>query len=191
MAYTAHTWKHELEGISAAQIEQHLALYNGYVTNTNKLNDQIALLIREGKGNTPECAEQKRRLGFEYNGMRLHEYYFDNLGGKEALSKESTLGKKLAAQFGSYETWEADFKNTGLMRGIGWAILYQDPTNGSLLNCWISDHENGHPAGFTPILVMDVWEHAYTVDWKPTERGKYVEAFMKNVKWNEVEKRLR
>jgi superoxide dismutase, Fe-Mn family len=190
MAYAARSWSLDLKGLSKAQLDVHFALYQGYVTNTNRLNETIAALIKDGKGNTPDCAEMKRRLGFEYNGMVLHEYYFDNLGATAPLSKEAALYKKLSEGYGSYETWEADFKNTGLMRGIGWAILYQDPGTKVLTNHWISDHEVGHIAGFTPILVMDVWEHAYTVDFKATERAKYIEAFMANVNWDTVAKRF-
>jgi Fe-Mn family superoxide dismutase len=181
-----------LEGISQEQLEQHYKLYQGYVNNTNILNDKVAELIEGGKVGTPEYAELKRRFGFEYDGMRLHEYYFGNMkanGG--ALAADSRLYKKIEEDFGSYAAWENDFKSTGMMRGIGWAILYQDPFTGRLQNFWISDHEFGHPAGFHPILVMDVWEHAYTVDYKPTERKNYVDAFFKNISWQEVESRLK
>lgn len=181
-----------LEGISQEQLEQHYKLYQGYVNNTNILNDKVAELIEGGKVGTPEYAELKRRFGFEYDGMRLHEYYFGNMkanGG--ALSADTRLYKKIEEDFGSYAAWENDFKSTGMMRGIGWAILYQDPFTGRLQNFWISDHEFGHPAGFHPILVMDVWEHAYTVDYKPTERKNYVDAFFKNINWQEVESRLK
>ncbi len=75
----------------------------------------------------------------------------------------------------------------GLMRGVGWVILYRDPVTGSLSNHWIGLHEEGHPAGFTPLLVMDVWEHAFT----GLERPKYVEAFLANADWSRVETRLR
>lgn len=191
--YEAKTYTLQgLDGISQEQLEQHYKLYQGYVNNTNILNDKVAELIEGGKVGTPEYGEMKRRFGFEYDGMRLHEYYFGNMkanGGQPA--GDSKLVKKIEEDFGSYDAWENDFKNTGLMRGIGWAILYQDPFTGRLQNFWISDHEFGHPAGFTPILVMDVWEHAYTVDYKPTERKNYVEAFFKNINWQEVESRLK
>lgn len=190
--YETKTYTLQLEGISAEQLEQHYALYKGYVTNTNTLNEKLAELREAGKGGTPEYNEMRRRFGWEYSGMRLHEYYFENMVGNGGPAPTSgKLAEALKADFGSVEAWEADFKATGLMRGIGWAILYQDPFTGRLQNFWITDHENGHPAGFTPILVMDVWEHAYCVDWKPTERAKYVEAFFKNVNWKTAESRLK
>src|SRR5262245_56833748 len=83
MAYSARSWTLDLNGLSKAQLDVHFALYQGYVTNTNRLNDTIAQMIKVGKGNTPDCVEMKRRLGFEYNGMVLHEYYFDNLQSTE------------------------------------------------------------------------------------------------------------
>ncbi|MBI3327558.1 MAG: superoxide dismutase [Nitrospinae bacterium] len=190
MAYVAKTWNLDLKGLSKAQLDVHFALYQGYVTNTNRLNDTIAAMLKDGKGNTPDCAELKRRLGFEYNGMVLHEYYFDNLGATAPLAKDSALSQKIQECYGSYETWEADFKNTGLMRGIGWAIMYQDPRTKAVSNHWVGDHEVGHIAGFNPVLIMDVWEHAYTVDYKATERAKYIEAFMGNVQWDVVNHRL-
>ncbi len=181
-----------LEGISKEQLEVHFKLYQGYVTNTNTLNEKLGNFIDAKDFGSSEYQELRRRLGFEFDGMRLHEYYFDNMkpaGG--ALDSGSRLYKKLEEQFGSYEQWEQDFKKTGAMRGIGWAILYQDPWTGRLFNFWISDHEYGHPAGFQPVLVMDVWEHAYTVDWKATERPNYIEAFFKNINWQVVENRLK
>jgi len=127
--------------------------------------------------------------GFEYNGMVLHEYYFGNLisGGKEL--PDSKLKKEIETTWGSIEGWQQDFINTGKTRGIGWAILYMDPTTNQLLNVFIQDHEYGHIASFAPILVMDVWEHAYMVDHKAGGRGDYINAFFKNINWEIVEKR--
>jgi superoxide dismutase, Fe-Mn family len=190
--YEAKTFNLQLDGISGEQLEQHYKLYQGYVTNTNTLNDKLVELREAGKVGTPDYNELRRRFGFEYDGMRLHEYYFENMtanGG--AVPTSGKLADLLKDAFGSVENFEADFRATGLMRGIGWAILYQDPFNGRLQNFWITDHEFGHPAGFTPILVMDVWEHAYTVDYKPTERGKYIDAFFRNIDWKLVESRLK
>jgi superoxide dismutase, Fe-Mn family len=179
------------DGLSKEQLEQHFKLYQGYVTNTNTLNTKLADLLAKGEVGTPDYNEMKRRFGFEYSGMRLHEFYFGNLkAGGSTLPKESELYRKIEADFGSYENWEKDFRATGLMRGIGWAVLFQDPHSKRLQNFWLGDHENGHPAGFQPVLVMDVWEHAFTVDYKPTEKAKYVDAFFKNIDWKAAESRL-
>ncbi|GAF82725.1 unnamed protein product [marine sediment metagenome] len=192
MAYTAKDYSGliGLEGFSETLLNNHFTLYQGYVTNTNKLVDSLAAMLKEGKMATPEYAELKRRMGFEFNGMRLHEYYFENLGGKGALDKSGKLGKKLAEEFGSYGDWEKDFRATATMRGIGWAILYQDNLNGMLLNQWINEHETGHLAGCTPLLVLDVFEHAFMIDYG-LKRADYIEAFFKNVNWGVVESRLK
>ena len=152
--------------------------------------DLLTSILKEGKVSSPQYAELKRRMGFEFNGMRLHEYYFENLGGKAPLNKSGKLGKKLARDFGSYEDWERDFKGTGMMRGIGWAILYQDNITGKLLNQWINEHESGHPAGCLPILIMDVFEHAFITDYG-LKRADYIAAFFTNIHWAVVEGRLK
>ena len=192
MAYTAKDFGNlvGMEGFSETLLKNHFTLYQGYVTNTNKLMDSLAAMLKEGKVGTPEYAELKRRMGFEFNGMRLHEYYFGNLGGKGALDKSGKLGRKLAEDFGSYEDWEKDFRGTGTMRGIGWTILYQDNITGKLMNQWINEHETGHPAGCIPILVMDVFEHAFITDYG-LKRADYIEAFFKNINWTLVEIRLK
>lgn len=182
-----------LTGISDEQIAQHKALYQGYVNNTNKLNELLAQQVSDGKadGLNPEFAELKRRLGFEYNGMRLHEFYFSNLkanGGE--LPAGGSLAKALEESFGSVENWRKDFTAVCKMRGVGWAILCQDPHTGKLANNWVTLHEDGNFAGFRPILVIDVWEHAFTVDYLPTERAKYLEAVFQNLNWAKVESRL-
>jgi Fe-Mn family superoxide dismutase len=179
-----------LDGISAEQIEQHWKLYEGYVKNVNLLNQHAATLAKKGDFG-PEFAELKRRIGFEYDGMILHEHYFSILkAGQRRPEKPSRLHAALARDFGGFEAWRREFAAIGSMRGVGWAILYYDPRVGALSNNWISLHEGGHPAGFVPLLVMDVWEHAYMVDWGASGRPKYVEAFFKNVDWPRVEHTL-
>jgi len=192
MAYTARDYGSlvGIEGFSETLLKNHFTLYQGYVANTNRLLDSLASMLKEGKVGTPEYAELKRRLGFEFNGMRLHEYYFENLGGKGAIDKSGRLGKKLAEDFGSYEDWERDFKGTGTMRGIGWAILYQDNVTGRLINQWINEHETGHLAGGIPILVLDVFEHAFMIDYG-LKRADYIETFFKNINWDKVDSRLK
>jgi superoxide dismutase, Fe-Mn family len=185
-----------LNGISDRQLEAHLELYRGYVTNTNKLNEQLAGLAKPNKKANPEYApefaELKRRLGFEYNGMILHELYFGNLTprGKDRPGESSTISAALAESFGSWDAWHTDFQRVGTMRGVGWAIVFQDPVTSGLSNHWITLHEDGHPAGFKPLLVMDVWEHAFALDYKFSERGKYIEAFFGNIDWEAVDKRF-
>ncbi len=192
MAYEAKDYSKliGMEGFSETLLKNHFTLYQGYVTNTNKLMDTLASMLKEGKVGTPEYAELKRRMGWEFNGMRLHEYYFDNLGGKAAADKSGNLAKKLAENFGSYEDWGKDFRGTGAMRGIGWVILYQDNVSGKLFNQWINEHDVGHPAGCVPILVMDVFEHAFMIDYG-LKRADYIEAFFKNINWAVVESRLK
>ncbi|HEY9773407.1 MAG TPA: Fe-Mn family superoxide dismutase [Planktothrix sp.] len=180
-----------LTGISDKTIEMHLGLYSGYVKNTNIVNEKVIELTEAGKSGTPEYAEIKRRYGWEYCGMRLHEYYFGNMkpaGSK--LDESGALHRAITEVYGSFDTWKNDFMKVGGMRGVGWAILYQDPITKTLSNHWISSHEEGHPAGFTPILVLDVWEHAFLLDYKPSERSKYIEAFFANIDWSVVEGRL-
>jgi Fe-Mn family superoxide dismutase len=192
MAYTAKDYSKliGMAGFSETLLKNHFTLYQGYVTNTNRLLDSLAAMLKEGKTGTPEYAELKRRLGWEFNGMRLHELYFENLGGKAPLDKAGRLGKKLSAEFGSYESWEKDFKATGTMRGIGWGILYQDNATGGLINQWINEHDIGHFAGCTPVLIMDVFEHAFMIDYG-LKRADYVESFFKNINWSVVESRLK
>jgi len=185
-----------LKGISDQTLEMHFKLYEVYVKETNNLSTRIDEFIKDGKvdqDEMPAYSELTRRLGFEYNGMVLHEYYFDNLisgGGTGDPDRTSEFARAAEASFGSYEIWKADFVGIGKMRGVGWAICYQNPSNGRLSNHWITLHETGNVAGFNPILVMDVWEHAFLLDYKPAERPKYIEAFFSNIAWNEVEKRL-
>jgi Fe-Mn family superoxide dismutase len=192
MSYTGKDYSNliGMPGFTETLLKNHFTLYNGYVTNANKVMDILSSMVKEGKIGTPEYAELKRRMGFEFNGMRLHEYYFENLGGKATLDKSGKLAGKMTSDFGSYENWEKDFKGTGTMRGIGWAILYQDNVSGQLINQWINEHETGHPAGCAPILVMDVFEHAFITDYG-LKRADYIDAFFKSINWGIAEKRLK
>lgn len=185
----------DLTGISNETLAMHFKLYEGYVANTNTLNSQIAEMISDGNLDAPKMpaySELKRRFGFEYNGMVLHEYYFGNMKkqGTGDPSKDSAFVKAAEESFGSYDVWKADFVATGKMRGVGWAATYLDPSNGAVSNHWISMHETGNVAGYKPILIMDVWEHAFLLDYAPAERPKYIEAFFENIDWDAVNSRL-
>ena len=185
-----------LNGISDRTLEMHFKLYEGYVKETNKLTEKISEFLRDGKVDqeeVPAYSELTRRLGFEYNGMVLHEYYFDNMkqGGPGDPERTSGFFRAAEESFGSYDTWKADFVGIGKMRGVGWAICYENPVNARLSNHWITLHETGNVAGFNPVLVMDVWEHAFLLDYKPAERSKYIEAFFSNIDWNVCDARLK
>jgi Fe-Mn family superoxide dismutase len=184
-----------LKGISDATLEQHFKLYEGYVAQTNALTSRLAELLKGGEVDDKrvlEFSELKRRLAFEQNGMVLHEYYFGNLrmNGDRAPGRGSPFREAAEGSFGSYQKWEAEFVAIGRMRGIGWAVCCQDPASGHLCNQWIELHESGHIAGYSPILVMDVWEHAFVLDYAVKDRPKYIEAFLSNVDWRAVEARL-
>ena len=184
-----------LKGISDQTLEMHFKLYEGYVKETNNLQEKISQILKDGKVDQeemPAYSELKRRLGFEYNGMVLHEYYFGNLkkGSSGEADSNSSFMRAAAVSFGSHDIWQADFTGIGKMRGVGWAICYQDPSTDQLSNHWISLHEIGNVAGYNPVLVMDVWEHAFILDYKPAQRAKYVEAFFENIDWTTVDARL-
>lgn len=193
--YKAKSWDlSDLTGISNETLAMHFKLYEGYVTNTNVLNEKIAELMKDGSLDATKMAafsELKRRYGFEYNGMVLHEYYFDNMQkqGTGDPDKSSAFATAAEAGFGSYDTWKNDFVSVGKMRGVGWAITYADG-DGNLSNHWVSLHEEGNIAGYKPILVMDVWEHAFIKDYAPVDRPKYIEAFFANINWDTVNSRL-
>lgn len=183
--YKAKDFSHlvGMPGFSDELLQLHFKLYQGYVTNTNALIG----LIKGYVDNTQAYQYQalKRRFGWEFDGMRLHELYFGNLGGKKGVDQGSTLYKAIERNFGSFENWKKDFIATGLMRGIGWSILYFDPVSGRLFNTWINEHDVGHLATGEPILVMDVWEHAYITQYG-LDRAKYIDAFFKNIDWEVV-----
>ena len=183
-----------LKGISDRTLEMHFKLYEGYVKATNDLHARINEILADGKVDQeemPAYSELTRRLGFEYNGMVLHECYFGNMkkqGGGDP--PRGTFRDAVGRSFPSFEIWKTDFTSVAKMRGVGWSIAYLDPNTGRVSNHWIELHESGNVAGFVPLLVMDVWEHAFLLDYKPADRPKYIEAFMSNVDWAAVEHRM-
>ncbi|HEY7041901.1 MAG TPA: Fe-Mn family superoxide dismutase [Methylomirabilota bacterium] len=181
----AHLKPKALSGISDDQISQHWKLYEGYVKAANGLLEGVAA----AKAGSPQWAELKRRLGYEVDGVVLHEYYFGNLASGSKLSPGSDLAGDLNEAWGSIKVWREDFAKTGGMRGVGWAILYHDPATDGLFNWWVSSHEQGHPAGFQPVIVLDVFEHAWMVDHGAGGREDYIAAFLENVNWEVVEQR--
>lgn len=189
--YVAHPFDFGtgLPGLSKDLLADHLTLYKGYVTRTNALLKDVLAAEKDGKAGAM-VQELRRRLGFEFSGMRLHEWYFEGLSAKApATVATHPLHRAIAATWGSHDAWWAAFKATCTMPGIGWGALVKDPLTGRLMNAWFQDHENAIPVGVQPLLVVDVWEHAYVKDYGATGRGKYVDALKPLLNWMVIEKR--
>ncbi len=179
-----------LKGFSETLLKNHFTLYQGYVSNTNALLGKIQRLLSEGSEGSVEFSELKRRLGWEFNGMRLHELYFENLGGSAPLSPDSALYRKIVKDFGSFDIWKKDFVATAKMRGIGWVVLYYDTVSDRLLNMWIDEHAVNHISGARPLLIIDVFEHAYLTDYG-INRAKYIDSLYNVINWDIVAKRFK
>lgn len=178
-----------LNGISDDQIADHWNLYVAYVNQSNALKQELESLRLDGKSSTLAYADRRRRFGFEFAGMTLHEFYFANLKADVQLNEEGDFAQAVKKSFGSLEAWKEDFTNTGKTRSIGWAICYMDPETGDLNNHFVQLHEEGNIPSFHPIVVMDVWEHAYMVDHKAGGRPDYINSVMSNINWDKVEQR--
>lgn len=182
----------ELSGLSEKQIKVHIGLYEGYVKHINILREQIKdLEVLDKEKYAYAITETRRRLGFEFNGMRMHEYYFTQFeGGVETCNAESGFAKAVSEKYDSVENFVSHFTSVGMSRGIGWSILYYDPIGNTPHTAWVTDHELGQLGGLPILLALDMWEHAFMVDYVPAEKKNYIEAFLKNVNWSIVEKRF-
>ena len=178
-----------LRGFSDPLLKNHFTLYQGYVANTNKLEESLKPFDRGEKQVNSEYSELKRRFGWEFNGMRLHELYFGNMIKNGYFVKGEALSEKISETFGSVQNWEDGFKNVGKIRGIGWVLLSYDPVGDRLFNIWVNEHDGGNLTGSDPLLVMDVFEHAYLADYG-LKREEYVAAFLKAIDWGVVSQRL-
>ncbi len=176
-------------GFSDQLLKNHFALYQGYVKNVNLMMQELEALVKADKIGTPGHSEIQRRFGWEFNGMRLHELYFGNMTKTGAApSVDSDFAKSISRIYGSHENWEKDFRAVGAMRGIGWVVFYYDRASGELFNVWINEHDVGHLAGAVPLLVLDVFEHAYTLDYG-IKKADYIDVFFRAIDWKEVERR--
>lgn len=165
----------------------HFKLYDGYVNNVNKL---LEILDSKEPG-TVEYAEIQRRFGWEWDGMRLHELYFENITkDSEHLKEDSDFGKILIKIYGSFEKWETNAKSIALMRGIGWVVLYYDNKSNELFNIWVDEHDKGHLVGAEPLLVIDCFEHAYFQDYG-SKRPDYIEQIFSKINWSLVSDRFK
>ncbi|MBP9719528.1 MAG: superoxide dismutase [Candidatus Levybacteria bacterium] len=180
-----------LKGISAKTTEEHLKLYAGYVKNANLITEKIAELKQDSEKNAYLLGEVNRRFGFEYNGMRNHEVYFDSLQGSPATLSDDSLMKLITETWGSYDAWLVEFKAIALTRGIGWAMLYHDRKENRLLNAWVDEQHLGQLQDCTLVLALDMWEHSYVADYQPSGKKNYVEDFFVNLNWSKVEENLK
>lgn len=179
----------QLTGISAKNIEEHLKLYAGYVKNSNLIVEKIGELAADAEKNAYVMGELQRRFGFEFNGMRNHEYYFKSLeGGAKDLTEDSRLKRAIEKQAPSFEVWLGGFKMLAMTRGIGWAVLYYDKQSEQLMHTWVDEQHLGQLNGLNWILGIDMWEHAFVYDFPTSEKKKYVEAFFGNLNWEVIEK---
>lgn len=182
----------ELKGISAKNIEEHLKLYSGYVKNINLIYEKVGELMADPEKNAYVVGELMRRVGFEFNGMRNHERYFESLsGGAKELSIDSNLRKEMEKQAGSMEAWLAGFKQLAITRGVGWAVIYWDKESKQLLPAWIDEQHYGQLNGLDWILGIDMWEHAFVYDYPTSEKKKYIEAFFENLNWEVIEENFK
>jgi len=181
-----------LKGISVQTMEEHLKLYSGYVKHSNLILEKIEALTatpESAEANAYALGEMQRRFGFEFDGMRNHEYYFGHLeGGSLPLAEGGALASAIAEEWGSFDAWLARFKAIAMTRGIGWAILYYDPSTKRLVNAWIDEQHFGHLTGLSPIIALDMWEHSFVADYKPSGKKAYVEDFFANLNWSTAEK---
>ena len=193
MTYEAKTFSiPNLTGISEKQLEVHLGLYQGYVKHTNLARELIRDLETTDKEKYAYAiAELRRRFSFEFDGMRMHEYYFEEFeeGARDADSSHS-LAQAVSEKYGDWQKFIEHFKTVGMTRGIGWTILYDDPIGKTVHTIWVGDHELGQLAGASIILAMDMWEHAFMVDYVPAEKKKYIDAFLQNLNWHVAERRF-
>ena len=181
----------ELRDISAKQIELHLGLYSGYVKHVNLIHEQIEDLSGDIEKNGYAISEMQRRLGFEFGGMRNHEYYFSQFeGGAAELARDGALMKSIEQHWGSFDNWLTRFKNIAATRGVGWAMLYVDRNHQRLIQTWVDEQHVGLLSDLDIILGLDMWEHSYMADYLPAEKKQYIEAFFTNLNWSVIEKRF-
>ncbi|MCA9355804.1 superoxide dismutase [Candidatus Kaiserbacteria bacterium] len=180
----------ELEGMSRDTIDNHLGLYRGYVKHVNLIQEKIESYSNDFKNNSFAISEMQRRLGFEFGGMRNHEYYFSQFEGGAKNLPEGSLKTKLEQQWGTFDNWFEHFRQIANTRGVGWAMLYHDPHTDQLIQTWVDEQQIGQLADLDIILALDMWEHSYMRDYTSSDKGKYVDAFFRNLNWEVVSERL-
>ncbi len=191
MHYTPLTFDiPELAGISRETIDEHIGLYNGYVKHVNLIQEKIAAFSNDIESNGYAINEMRRRMGFEFGGMRNHEYYFTQFEQGSKPLAEGKLKELMEREWGSYEVWKENFMRIALTRGVGWAMLYHDPHTDQLVETWVDEQHLGQLADLDIVLALDMWEHSYMRDYVPSKKKEYVEAFFNNLNWEVVAARI-
>lgn len=186
MTYETKTFNiPELNGISQQSIDEHLKLYAGYVKNVNHIRQEL-----ENVNDAYAKSEMMRRLGFEFGGMRNHEYYFEQFEGGASDLQAGSLKTMIETEWGSKEAFVEHFKTLAATRGVGWAMLYIDRKTDNLVTAWVDEQHFGQLADLDIVLGLDMWEHSYMLDYPPSEKVKYVEAFFSNLNWDIVSSRI-
>lgn len=179
-----------LPGFSDRLLNNHFELYQGYVKSANALLADLQQLRKENRLDSAPAAEVRRRFGWEYDSIRLHEFYFENLTkSPRPLDPGSRLSARMNDDFGGFDPWKKDFEAAGSMRGIGWVVTYHDPLRNRLFNAWINEHDTGHFVACTPVVILDAFEHAYMIDYG-VKRAGYLEAFFRALNWDAATARL-
>jgi Fe-Mn family superoxide dismutase len=192
MNYEAKTFTFpELDGISKKTMDEHMGLYQGYVKNFNAISALLPEYAKDSEKNAHALSELLRRRSFEFGGMRLHELYFPQLeGGATPINTGSAFAKQVEKEYHSAENLLPYLKAIGNMRGPGWAILYWDPEAKQFLAGFSGEQHQGHFVTLPIILALDVWEHSFILDYGAQGKGKYIDAFFKNLNWGVVEERF-
>ena len=189
-------WTFELgrvQGLSAHALDVHLGLYASYVKEANELLKQLREFPRPHELSASERLQRDglvRRFSFEHNGVRLHEAFFEALGGPG--SRPPSAGpfyRAVESSFGKIDNWKNDVAELAKTRGVGWVVTYRCPVENRLTNVWVDDHTRGLLLDLTPIAVFDLWEHAYMFDFEPSRRGDYINVLFENLNWDTLEKR--
>lgn len=179
-----------VQGISQRTIENHLELYQGYVDNTNHIRKELSEYDSDEDA-AEDIAYRSRQIAFEFNGMKNHEIYFGHLvGGPSELPKDSLLEKEIVKGWGSFDEWLDEFRTLSMTRGTGWAVLWYDKNSDTLLNGWIDGQHIGQLQCAEPILMLDMWEHAYLMDHSSADKDLYVQAFFGAINWQSVSGRF-
>lgn len=191
MHYTPKTFNvPDLEGISSQTIEEHIGLYNGYVKHANLIQEKIKEYSQDPDSNSYAISEMQRRLGFEFGGMRNHEYYFTQFEEGAKPLPDGRLKEMMEEQWGNFSDWQTRFEKIALTRGVGWAMLYIDRQTDQLVQTWVDEQHLGQLADLDIVLALDMWEHSYCMDYPPSRKKEYVAAFFANLNWEVVANRI-